>query len=135
MIIVYMLMFLSVLFQDKPVPMPKTPVPVNTKEHLMIFGAEWCPACVTLRSKMVASPRIQTVLRTKFADKITRVDVDKDVTLKKEFGVTVIPTMVIYKIEDGKNVEVRRVVGDLPVKEVLDFLKPEVQHLDLTPRR
>lgn len=134
LLMLVMLVFGFVQDNHKPVPMPKVQVKEN-KEKLAIFTASWCTPCQVLKAKMAASPRIQAVLKTKYLNQILRVDVDQEKSLAKEFKVTAYPTIVVYKVEGDKNVELRRLEGYTNIDDLLNLLAPNVKHLDLTPRR
>lgn len=67
------------------------------------FWAEWCGPC-----KMV-SPVLDE-LAEETGSKLVKIDVDNDVELAKEFGVTGIPAIMVYV--DGK--KTKSIVGAKP---------------------
>jgi thioredoxin 1 len=79
---------------------------------LVDFYADWCGPC-----RMIAP--IVEELSTEFAGKanIAKLDIEKAQEVTSEFGVTSIPTIILFK--DGK--EVKRIVG-LRDKETLKDL-------------
>jgi len=84
---------------------------------LVDFWAEWCGPC-----KMIA-PVLEQIAEEKGDTlKIAKLDVDSNMTRAQSFGVTGIPTMILFK--DGKPVE--RIVGFLPKPQLLRRLEPHL---------
>lgn len=61
---------------------------------LMVFGADWCPACVKLKNFIQKNPQVVDKYSVDF------VDIDKHPEVKKKLGVTKIPLSIIFN-EDG----------------------------------
>jgi thioredoxin 1 len=74
------------------------------------FYADWCGPC------KMQSP-ILDALKQKHGDKveIQKIDVDANSTLAIEYGIRVVPTLIIEK--DGKLVQRIEGVADLPLLE------------------
>jgi len=79
------------------------------------FYADWCGPC------KMQSP-ILDALKEKLGDKveIQKIDVDTNGSLAGEYGIRVVPTLIIEK--DGKQVQRIEGVADLPTLE--SYLEP-----------
>ena len=77
---------------------------------LLYFGADWCPPCVQLKKHVLSDPRIDAGLRERFV--LVHVDLSNragpNARIAAEFGVSVIPTMVLL---DADGYELERVSG------------------------
>jgi len=87
---------------------------------LVDFWAEWCGPC-----RMVAPVLEQIAAEQTGKLKIVKLNVDENQQVPAQFGVTGIPTMILFK--DGEMVE--RIVGFMPKPQLLGRLKP---HLETT---
>lgn len=75
------------------------------------FYADWCGPCKMMEPFVVeASNEVKDV-------KFAKLNVDNVESVAKEFGITSIPTMIVF--ENGK--ELRRSVGFLPKPKIVDF--------------
>ncbi|AKN31588.1 thioredoxin [Clostridium carboxidivorans P7] len=83
---------------------------LNSNETILVdFFAEWCGPC-----KMVAPVLEELSTEMEGKAKIFKVDVDKSGDLAEKYGITGVPTLMIFK--DGKAVD--KIVGFQP-KEIL----------------
>jgi thioredoxin 1 len=88
---------------------------------LVDFWAEWCGPC-----RMVAPVLEQIAVEQTGKLRIVKLNVDENQNTPMQFGVTGIPTMILFK--DGEAVE--RIVGFMPKPQLLKRLQP---HLDASP--
>ena len=87
---------------------------LESKETVLIdFWASWCGPCRML------SPVVDQVADEVSGVKVGKVNVDEQMELAQQYGVTSIPCLVVFK--DGK--EVNRSVGVVPKSRVLDRIK------------
>ncbi len=80
---------------------------------LLDFWAEWCGPCNML------SPVIDEIDREYSDIKVGKINVDEQNELAKQFGIMMIPTVVLMK--DGKIVE--KSIGPKPKKELVALFK------------
>lgn len=68
------------------------------KPVVILFSAEWCPAC---QKQGPVFSKVAKALSASY--KFVKVDVEKAPSVKRRYGVRVIPTLVFYKpgTEDG----------------------------------
>jgi thioredoxin 1 len=85
---------------------------------LVDFWAEWCGPC-----RMIAPVLDQIAAEQAGKLKIKKLNADENPASTRRFGVTGIPTLILFK--DGKPVE--RLVGFMPKPQLLSRLRP---HLD-----
>jgi thioredoxin len=84
---------------------------------LVDFWAEWCGPC-----RMVAPVLEQIAVEQAGKLKIVKLNVDENQHTPMHFGVTGIPTMILFK--DGEMVE--RIVGFMPKPQLLNRLRPHL---------
>jgi thioredoxin 1 len=105
----------------KPVAIQDSTFEQEVKESstpvLVDFWAEWCGPC-----KMIA-PVLEQIAEEKGETlKIAKLDVDANTTTAQSFGVTGIPTLILFK--GGEPVE--RIVGFLPKPQLLRRIEPHL---------
>ena len=64
---------------------------INSDYALVDFFATWCGPCKML------SPIIENIANSRDNIKVAKVDVDKHEDLAKTYGVTSIPTLILFK--------------------------------------
>ena len=84
---------------------------------LVDFWAEWCGPC-----RMVAPVLEQIAAEQTGKLKIVKLNVDENPNTQMQFGVTGIPTMILFK--DGEMVE--RIVGFMPKPQLMNRLSPHL---------
>jgi thioredoxin 1 len=84
---------------------------------LVDFWAEWCGPC-----RMVAPVLEQIAVEQTGTLKIVKLNVDENPQTQMQFGVTGIPTMILFK--GGEAVE--RIVGFMPKPQLLGRLQPHL---------
>jgi thioredoxin 1 len=85
----------------------------SDKPVLLDFWAEWCPPC-----KMIA-PHVDNFAK-EYADKVKigKVDVDSNQSLAQRFGISAIPTLIMFK--NGEAVQTIQGADLNKIKEALD---------------
>ena len=76
--------------------------------YLVDFWAEWCAPC-----RMMA-PILEEFASKQDNVKVAKVNVDENPAVSYTFGITGIPTMIVFK--NGK--EAQRIVGLVPIAEL-----------------
>jgi thioredoxin 1 len=84
---------------------------------LVDFWAEWCGPC-----RMVAPVLEQIASEQSGKLKIVKLNVDENTETPSRFGITGIPTMILFK--DGQPIE--RIVGFMPKPQLLNRLQPHL---------
>ena len=84
---------------------------------LVDFWAEWCGPC-----RMVGPVLEQIAAEQTGKLKIVKLNVDENQQTPQAFGVTGIPTMILFK--DGKMIE--RIVGFMPKPALMKKLEPHL---------
>ena len=79
---------------------------------LLDFWAEWCGPC-----RMVA-PIVEEIAAENPGITLGKINVDEEMELAMQFGITSIPTLVVMK--DGQMVN--KAIGYAPKKEILKLL-------------
>ena len=85
---------------------------------LVDFWAEWCGPC-----RLVAPVLEQIAAEQSGKLRIVKLNVDENPRTQMQFGVTGIPTMILFK--DGEMVE--RLVGFMPKPQLLGRLRPHLE--------
>ena len=84
---------------------------------LVDFWAEWCGPC-----RMVAPVLEQIAAEQGERLKIVKLNVDENAQTPQKFGITGIPTMILFK--SGEPIE--RIVGFMPKPQLLSRLTPHL---------
>lgn len=85
----------------------------SDKTALIDFWAEWCGPCRLL------SPVVDEIAEEFPEYKVCKVNVDDELELAQNFGVTSIPTLISFK--DGKLY--KKAVGVQPKEDIIEMLK------------
>ena len=89
----------------------------GTVPVLVDFWAEWCGPC-----RMVAPVLEQIAVEQAGKLRIVKLNVDENPNTPARFGITGIPTMILFK--DGQPAE--RIVGFMPKPQLLSRLAPHL---------
>ena len=84
----------------------------SEKKVLLDFWATWCGPC-----RMIA-PFVEEIAEEREDVLVCKVDVDQEVPLAIEFGVTSIPILLVF--ENGK--KVNQLIGYRPKEDILKML-------------
>jgi thioredoxin 1 len=76
----------------------------NTGIAVVKFGAEWCGPCKVIEKSFEdLSKDINSRSGHEFEGiQFVKIDIDKEQDLAKEYGITAVPTTMVFK--DGKNI-------------------------------
>jgi thiol:disulfide interchange protein DsbD len=104
--------------QDKLAQAKAEKVPV-----LVDFYADWCTSCVLMEKQVFANYKVQNALKPFM---LVRVDLsantEEDQLLLKKYNV-IAPPSVLFFNASGKEVESRRIVGELNAKDFLNRIE------------
>lgn len=84
----------------------------SDKKVLLDFWASWCGPC-----RMVA-PIVDEIADERTDIKVAKVNVDEEQELTVRFGITSIPTLIVF--ENGK--VINQIVGARPKEAILEIL-------------
>jgi protein disulfide-isomerase len=90
----------------------------SNKPPLVYFTASWCGPCQSLKHTTWADKAVEAALRDYVP---VKVDIDEHPDLAQSFKIDGVPTFVVLD-RDGHSI--KRVVGALPPREFLEWLKP-----------
>ena len=85
----------------------------SDKPVLLDFWAEWCPPC-----KMIAPHVDQFAADYKDRVKVGKVDVESNQSLASKFGISAIPTLIMFK--DGQPVQTIQGANLQAIKDALE---------------
>jgi thioredoxin:protein disulfide reductase len=93
------------------------------KPVLVDFYADWCTSCVEMDTKVFADQKVQAILNSFL---LVRVDLSNntadDQALLKEYSVIAPPTVLFFNAS-GKEVDSRRIIGEVSTKEFLNRIQ------------
>ena len=80
------------------------------KDKLIIadFHADWCGPC------RVVGPVIEELSTENVETKFVKINIDENQELASRFTISAIPTVLVLKKQDGRLIEVERLVGSKP---------------------
>ena len=78
------------------------------------FWATWCGPC-----RMIAPTLAEIAEENVGKIKVGKVNVDEQMDLAVQFGITAIPTLIVFK--DGQ--KVNQAMGVMPKEQILDLVK------------
>lgn len=95
------------------------------KPVMLDFYADWCIPCLELDRKTFTDPEVikatEDLVRLKVD--LTHFDSPESESLRKEFAIAGVPT-IVFLDREGNEVKSSRVVGYLPPKEFLEKVRP-----------
>ena len=96
----------------------------ENKPIYLAFGAAWCPVCRRMEEQTLLEPPMQAL-----ADAFVwvKVDIDRNVTLAREWGVEATPT--IFLLDSSGNARLR-IVGGAGAEELASMLQEFLDNLD-----
>lgn len=95
----------------------KTEVLDSKNAILVDFFATWCGPCQML------SPVLEELSRSRAEVVIAKVDIDRNMSIAKNYGIQVVPTLLLFK--NGK--VVNKTEGYMDKNELSDFIN---EHID-----
>lgn len=107
----------------------------NEGEELLVFyTSDNCQPCVQFKIKVLLSPRIQARTVFNYRNRYFFIDVNdsKNSEIIKLAKLTVTPTLVRYRIEKGKIIELTRLETNASINDTIKFLDKEFENT-ITP--
>lgn len=85
----------------------------SDKPVLVDFWATWCGPCRAL------APTLEEISNENNDIKVCKVDIDENIDLAKEYGISTIPTLMVFK----NGIPSEKLIGVQPKEVILDFIK------------
>ncbi|MDD6920378.1 MAG: thioredoxin [Eubacteriales bacterium] len=85
----------------------------SDKPVLVDFWATWCGPCRAL------APTLEEISNENEDIKVCKIDIDENIDLAKEYGISTIPTLMVFK----NGVPSEKLIGVQPKEVILDFVK------------
>ena len=96
----------------------------NDKPVLVLFTADWCPACRSFETKVLARPDVREYLQSRYT--LVMIDMSHrdgpNRALGEQYKIEVYPTLILYSRGGGR--EVARCYG-LSAKDLVEWLRSD----------
>jgi len=86
--------------------------------HVLSFSASWCPPCQQMKASWSESA-VQNKLES---FQFHGIDIDQKPDYTNSWQVDIVPTTIIAKVAEGKTTVLKRRVGYMGLKNLLNFL-------------
>lgn len=105
---------------------------------VVVFGAVWCPDCRRFRERTISAPEVRSLAE---AFHWVYVDIDRNVSLARAYGVTATPRTVVLRADGTKLAGASGAFEGSTYRAFLDSVRgsagtsgfPDLEHEDLTP--